>query len=207
MTIKESPQARDAREDREDKAAQADQAKQDAKDDAAEKAVADREDREAALRHGTSTPVFTGARTPPDASLFTSAGPDALPVDRRDAAPAGPAAAPERIARACHEASRALGQVFGEDPGTAPQALWADAPQSQRDRVMADVKLVLSKPDAPTPDQHQVWFDAHLADKWEKGAAIDVDGKKHPHLVPFAELRPEARAKVMVCAAIIRALR
>jgi hypothetical protein len=193
MTIKETEKARDAREDREDKAAQADQAKQDAKDDATEKAVAAKEDREAALH---PPGVYTSAR-----------GPDALPVDRRDVVAVGPPSAPERIARACHEAARAIGQVFGEDPGTPPMAAWADAPQSERDRVAADVKLALAKPDAPTPDQHSAWLDAHLADKWEKGPAIDVEGKKHPHLVPFAELREAARAKVLVCAAIVRALR
>jgi hypothetical protein len=171
------------------------QEKQDAKDEAAERAVAAKEDHEAVRTHT----VF-------GAHVATHI-PDALPVDRRDAAATGPAASPDRIARACHEAARALGQVFGEDPGTAPQLAWDDAPQSERDRVAADVKLALSKPDAPTPDQHTAWLDDKLANKWQRGPAIDVDGKAHPHVLPFAELRPEARAKVMVCAAIVRALR
>jgi RyR domain len=201
---KETDKAMHAREDREDKAAQAVQEKQDAKDEASERAIQDKEDRETAKNQvvfGINPPTLMhgGLSAPP--------GPDALPVDRPDAAPTGPAATEDRIARACHDASRALGQVFGEDPGTAPQLAWDDAPQSERDRVAADVKLALAKPDAPTPDQHQVWFDDKLANKWQRGPAIDVDGKAHPHLVPFAELRAEARAKVMVCAAIVRALR
>jgi hypothetical protein len=216
MTMsKETDRARDAREDREDKAAQAVQEKQDAKDDARDKELfQERTFGSHPPAHGATHATDGGTKAAADNELARAGhanrvvpGPDALPVDRRDEASSGPGVAPDRIARAVHEANRALGQAFGEDPGTPVQAAWIDAPQSQRDSVAADIKLALDTRDAPTPDQHTAWLDARLAQGWTKGPALDLEKKIHPHVAPFASLTLEQRAKILVTRAIVRALR
>lgn len=109
----------------------------------------------------------------------------------------------ETIARACHEANRAICETFG-DPSQRP---WEDAAGWQRDSAIEGVRYALANPEATPADQHRAWCDHKTACGWTHGAAKDEEARTHPCLVPYDQLPPEQRVKDAVFKAIVSAMR
>lgn len=106
------------------------------------------------------------------------------------------------IARACHEANRAL-QIAFDDPAVSPS--WEDAPEWQRDSAMHGVGAAIN---GATPEQlHDAWCEVKRRDGWIYGETKDADAKTHPCLVPYAELPAEQRLKDGLFHAIVNALK
>lgn len=109
---------------------------------------------------------------------------------------------PAEIARIAHDVNRAHRCALGEDAGPT----WHEAPEWQRESVLAGVMLHLSNPDAGPEASHEAWAARKVAEGWQYGPAKDADAKTHPCLVPFAELPVEQQAKDFLFRAIVHAL-
>ena len=107
-----------------------------------------------------------------------------------------------RIARACHEANRALCASFGDHS----QLPWDQAEQWQRDSAIAGVKFRLKNPDAGDDCQHNAWMQDKIDNGWKYGTKKDAELKEHPCIVPFDQLPPEQKAKDAIFSAIVNAL-
>lgn len=104
----------------------------------------------------------------------------------------------EACARAAHEANRAYCLAIGD----ASQLPWDDAPQWQRDSVIAGVAGALA---GNTPEQsHESWLRHKVADGWVYGLTKDVDAKTHPCMVPYNELPKAQKCKDAIFVAIVR---
>lgn len=114
----------------------------------------------------------------------------------------GPAVDIERIARACHEANRALCASFGDHS----QLPWDQAEQWQRDSAIAGVKFRLENPDAGDDCQHSAWMKDKIDNGWKYGPVKDAERKEHPCIVPFEQLPSEQKAKDAIFSAIVNAL-
>jgi hypothetical protein len=108
----------------------------------------------------------------------------------------------ETIARACHEANRAICEAFGD----MSQKPWAGAEQWQRDSAIAGVKFARENPSAPASAQHDAWSKDKTDNGWVFGPIKDTVAKTHPCLVPFEELSGDQKAKDGVFKAIVNAL-
>lgn len=109
---------------------------------------------------------------------------------------------PAEIARIAHEVNRAYCLALGD----LSQLPWDEAPEWQRESVLAGVMLHLSNPDAGPEASHEAWQAHQLAKGWQYGPAKDAEAKTHPCLVPFAELPVEQQAKDFLFRAIVHAL-
>lgn len=109
----------------------------------------------------------------------------------------------ENIARACHEANRAI----CESAGDHSQRPWDDAEQWQRESAVRGVLFALDNPSAPASAQHDAWLSDKLADGWCYGEAKDAQAKTHPCMVEYEELPFEQRVKDHVFKAIVGALK
>ena len=107
-----------------------------------------------------------------------------------------------RIARACHEANRALCASFGDHS----QLPWDQAEQWQRDSAIAGVKFRLENPDAGDDCQHSAWMKDKIDNGWKYGPVKDAERKEHPCIVPFEQLPSEQKAKDAIFSAIVNAL-
>ena len=110
-----------------------------------------------------------------------------------------PASVVEACARAAHEAERAFCEAI-DDEVRRP---WSELTERQREsaRAAADVML------AGVTDemQHAEWCDALAKRGWSYGPVEDSDQKRHPHLVPYAELSEIRRKKSDLCWAVVQA--
>lgn len=89
-----------------------------------------------------------------------------------------------RIGRIAHEANRALCEFNGD----VAQHAWDDAPQWQRDSIVAGVRFVALNPNAGDSASHEAWMRDKLAEGWKYGEVKDPEAKTHPCLLPFDEL-------------------
>lgn len=105
------------------------------------------------------------------------------------------------IARACHEANRAICETFNDHS----QKPWAEAEDWQRDSAIKGVQFALDNPDAPPSAQHDAWTADKLAQGWRYGEVKDPAAKTHPCLVPYEDLPAEQRVKDAVFKAIVNA--
>lgn len=104
-------------------------------------------------------------------------------------------------AKVAHEANRAYCRTIGDES----QVAWDDAPDWQRESVIAGArKAVLDQ--TLTPEQsHQAWLDRKVSEGWSHGPVKDPERKTHPCCLPYAELPPEQRAKDEIFLATVRA--
>lgn len=103
------------------------------------------------------------------------------------------------IARACHEANRAICEAFGD----ASQKPWDEAEGWQRESAVKGVRFAMANPEAPPSAQHDAWLADKERDGWRYGDVKDADAKTHPCMVPYADLPPEQRVKDGVFKAIV----
>lgn len=111
----------------------------------------------------------------------------------------------ERIARACHEANKALCEGMGD----FSQPSWENAPDWQRDSALNGVRAHLAAgPSGLTPGlSHESWMAQKLEEGWTYGPVKDADKKEHPCMVPFTHLPFAQQAKDHLFGLIVMALR
>lgn len=106
----------------------------------------------------------------------------------------------EVIARLCHEVNRAYCAALG-DVSHKP---WDEAPDWQRQSVIAGVRFLIGNPDAGPDASHKAWLAHKEAEGWKHGPVKDEEKKEHPCFVPYDKLPPEQRAKDYLFQAIVR---
>jgi hypothetical protein len=106
-----------------------------------------------------------------------------------------------QIAIICHEANRAYCATIGDDS----QLPWAEAPQWQRDSIIAGVEFRLANPDAGPDGSHNSWLAAKEADGWKYGPVKDAEKKEHPCFVPYDQLPEDQKRKDYLFIAICNA--
>lgn len=108
----------------------------------------------------------------------------------------------EEIARVCHEVNRAYCEALGDNS----QPAWEDAPQWQKDSALMGVDLHCQHDVGPEAS-HESWMAQKVAEGWVYGPMKLPDSRKHPCIVPFAELPKEQQAKDFIFRAVVHALR
>lgn len=107
----------------------------------------------------------------------------------------------EQTALVCHEANRAICQIFND----FSQKPWAEVPESQRDSIIKGVMFTINNPDASPEDQHNAWLADKVDNGWVYGSIKDTVAKTHPCLIHYSDLPAEQRVKDAVFQAIVRA--
>ena len=95
------------------------------------------------------------------------------------------------IAMMCHAINAAYCQSMGDDS----QPTWDDAPDWQRNSVIAGVEMHLANPDATPEQSHESWYKVKEAEGWKYGEVKDMEKKEHPCFLPYEELPDEQKAK------------
>lgn len=104
------------------------------------------------------------------------------------------------IAAACHEATRAIQGVNGEEQ--APP--WAEAEESQRESSRKAVAAAL--PGITPEELHRAWCEQREAEGWTYGEEKNAERRTTPYLVPYTELDVMQRAKDAVILGIVAAM-
>lgn len=106
------------------------------------------------------------------------------------------------IARVAHEVNRAYCRAIGDNS----QPSWDDAPDWQKDSAVAGIEAHLANP-GMTPEQSRAAWLAHkVAEGWVHDNHKDVTKKRHPCILPWADLPLEQRVKDHLFAAVVRAM-
>lgn len=105
----------------------------------------------------------------------------------------------EEVAKVTHEANRAYREVIGEEAGPH----WEDAPQWQKDSVVAGVRAKLQNLDVTPEQSHEGWLSLKLREGWKYGPVKDVEKKEHPCCLPYKDLPPEQRLKDELFLAVV----
>ncbi|MFB9991233.1 RyR domain-containing protein [Deinococcus oregonensis] len=103
------------------------------------------------------------------------------------------------LAQIAHETNRAYCQSIGD----TSQPSWDAAPDWQKESAMKGIEGALA---GNTPEQqHQSWYAHKEADGWVYGEVKDPDAKRHPCMVPYAELPAEQQRKDHLYSAVVKA--
>lgn len=105
----------------------------------------------------------------------------------------------ELIARACHEANRAICEMEYDDMPS-----WDDAEPWQREAAVNGVKYVLDNPTITPEQMHDEWVKNKTDDGWVYGTIKDVEKRTHPSLVDYDELTEYGRLKDSIFNAIVK---
>lgn len=106
----------------------------------------------------------------------------------------------EHIAAMCHAANAAYCRSIGD----FSQADWGSCEEWQRESARKGVMFHAENPLASAGATHDNWFKDKQADGWSYGPEKDVVNKRHPCMVPFAELPIEQQIKDHIFLAIAR---
>jgi hypothetical protein len=106
------------------------------------------------------------------------------------------------VAQVLHAANRALCVAHGD----ASHMGWEFIGQDARGHFVRMAEQMSAKlPETPEA-MHELWMRDHLDRGWSYGPEKDVPNKRHPCLVPFAELSELEQAKDRLVIAIVAAL-
>lgn len=105
----------------------------------------------------------------------------------------------EMIAKACHEANKAVCEFYDEDMPT-----WTDAEEWQREAAINGVNDMLNDPTMTPEETHDTWWQHKIDDGWEYGTVKDGDAKTHPCMVDYDKLPSEQQLKDYVFHAIVK---
>lgn len=93
------------------------------------------------------------------------------------------------IAERCHEANKA----WCERNADHSQKPWDEAGWEMQDSAIKGVEGILA---GNTPEKsHESWMKHRTEHGWIHGDVKDMEAKRHPCLVPYAQLPPEQQAK------------
>lgn len=91
--------------------------------------------------------------------------------------------------------------------GDTSHAAWEDAPEWQRQSLVAGVEMHLANPDATPEQSHESWLAQKVADGWVYGEVKDAEKKEHPCCLPYADLPESQKAKDYLFRATVHALK
>lgn len=107
----------------------------------------------------------------------------------------------EQIASIVHEANRRLRLVLGQAPGPH----WQEMDERNQSATMNGVTRAL---EGASPEElHTEWLSFRSAQGWVWGAIKDTTRKKHPCMLPWAELPEHERMKTDLFHAMVGVLR
>lgn len=95
------------------------------------------------------------------------------------------------IAMMCHAINAAYCQSLGDDS----QPTWDDAPDWQKQSIIAGVKMHIANPDTTPEQSHESWYKQKEAEGWAYGEVKDPEKKLHPCFLPYEELPQAQKAK------------
>lgn len=101
----------------------------------------------------------------------------------------------------------AVNAAYAQSLGDNSLPLWSEAPQDHRDRVLAGVQMHIDSPETTPEQAHVKWLETMTAQGWTYGEVKDVEAKKHPCILPFAELSQAQRSKDSIFRAVVHALK
>ena len=111
------------------------------------------------------------------------------------------------LAESCHNVNRAYvlatatpAPLESQDPATLP---WEELDKAGRDVALEGVVFHVKNPDATPAASHANWMRAKQAQGWRYGKTKDVATKRHPCLLPWAQLPKSQRVKDMLFIAAI----
>ena len=108
----------------------------------------------------------------------------------------------EDIAKICHQANKALCEIYGDKT----QVSWEDAPAWQRDSSVQGVLFKIDNPHVTPAQMHEKWSENKRNEGWIYGPIKDSSFKTHPCLVAYTDLPVEQQAKDSLFMSIVEAL-
>ena len=106
----------------------------------------------------------------------------------------------QMAARAAHEANRAYCLVLLDNS----QVAWEDAPDWQRESIVAGARSIRDNPSTTSKESHENWCLLKRENGWVYGPEKDSDLREHPCLVEYEELPPEQKFKDLLFGAVVR---
>lgn len=106
------------------------------------------------------------------------------------------------IAAVAHEVNRAYGLSIGD----ASIPVWADAPENQKESILAGVEMHLDSPDTTPEQSHEAWLARKLEEGWTYAEVKNVEAKQHPCILPYDQLPPEQKSKDYLFRGVVHAL-
>lgn len=103
--------------------------------------------------------------------------------------------------------AHAINMAYCQSLGDNSIPAWDDAPEQQRNSILAGVEMHIANPDTTPEESHQAWYDSKLADGWVYGETKDVEAKVHPCMLPYDQLPPEQKAKDFLFRGAVHALK
>lgn len=107
----------------------------------------------------------------------------------------------ETIAKTAHEVNQAYLKSLGE-----PTVAWADAPDTQKQSMIAGVLFKLRNPTTTAEQQHAVWMAAKQAEGWTYGKDKDFEKKTNPAMLPYEALPQSQRVKDFLFQGVVTTL-
>lgn len=88
--------------------------------------------------------------------------------------------------------------------GDESQPEWRDAPEWQKESARKGAALIYDEGPVGPEAQHQCWLDHKKADGWTWGPEKDSVKKRHPCMVPYADLPVSQRMKDTIFGAVVQ---
>ncbi len=96
-----------------------------------------------------------------------------------------------------------VNKLYCEMLGDFSQVDWDDAPDWQRDSILAGVDAILSGQILSPGESHTKWLSRKLAEGWRYGLKKDVGAKEHPCMLAYEDLPPEQQLKDSIFLGIV----
>ena len=105
------------------------------------------------------------------------------------------------VAQAGYEALR----VIDQNNGNLHIKPWSEAPQSERNRFLMEVRIIMDSPHSSPETRHNNRVSEMTRSGWMYGINNDAIKKTNPSLLPYERLSPVRRLKNKVFQEIVRA--
>lgn len=101
--------------------------------------------------------------------------------------------------------AQAINAAYCRAMGDDSQVDWDDAPEYQKNSVLAGVDMHLANPEATPENSHESWLAQKVAEGWTYGEEKDAEAKTHPCILPYDELPEFQKAKDHIFRATVHA--